>query len=75
MLRNHFELIIRCLHVTNPTILESDKKSWFYDKVGKIKWLVDEGRSKILKNYNLDDMVIIDNIILKYKDNFCPIRQ
>lgn len=41
-----FESIIRYLHMTNFAILKIDTKNPRYDKINKIKWLVDDIKTK-----------------------------
>lgn len=52
--RMRFELITRCLQVTNLMVLETNKSNPLYDKVGEIKWLPDEVTSKFQHTYNIE---------------------
>lgn len=72
---SQFEVIMRCLHVTNPISLENDKASALYDKIGKVRWLVEECRANFKSAYNLGMLIIVDEMMLWYKGQVLPIWQ
>lgn len=74
MIRTHFELICY-LHIINIVHLKTNMMNHLYDKVGKIKWLVEETKSKPRFAFNLGILITIDIMMLRYKDKYCPIRQ
>lgn len=61
------------LIVMDPVNLETDKTSLLYNKICKMKLLVDECRRKFQSSYNLGRMGVMDEMILQYKDKFCSI--
>lgn len=63
MTRNRFELITRCLHVTNPATVETNGDNLNYEKMRKIKWLVDELRGKSQISFNLEKMITVDEMM------------
>lgn len=75
MTQTRFELITRCLHVTNPATLQTNRMSPLYNKVGKVKWLVNDLRAKFQYNFNLGRIITISEMMLRYKVRYCPITQ
>lgn len=75
MTQNRFKAITRCLHITNPSMLEIDNASCLYDKIDKVRWLVDECKIKFRSSYNLSKLFIVDEMMFHYKGKLCPIWQ
>jgi hypothetical protein len=40
-----------------------------YDKIRKVRWLVDEMREKCKRLYNLGKFLIVDEMMIRYKCN------
>jgi hypothetical protein len=66
----------RCLHITNPALYEHIQKGDVgYDKLRKVRWLVDEIRNASSREWSLGKFVTIDEMMVRYKGSYCPIRQ
>lgn len=74
MIYKKFKLITRCLHITNSSTYEIYRNNLFYNKI-KIKRLVKDSKDKFRNSYNLIKIIFINEMMLRYKDNFLPIRQ
>jgi hypothetical protein len=46
MTRDRYELITRCLHIANAPLAETDPSSSTYDKLHKVRWMMDEIRER-----------------------------
>jgi len=66
---------MRCLHVHNDHGEITDRSNVKFDKLVKLRWLLDEIRNKCKDMWNLEDKVIIDEMMVQYKDKYCLIRQ
>ena len=72
---NHFEYIVRCLHVHNNHGAAIDQSNVEFDKLVKLMWLLDKFRDRCNNMWNLDDKVTIDEMMIQYKGKYCFIRQ
>ena len=75
MTRDRFELITRCLHVASAPLSVTNKDSSTYDKLYKIKWMLDEIRDQFKSMWSSNQQIIVDEGMVMYKENYCPIRQ
>jgi hypothetical protein len=75
MARDRFELINRYLHVANALIDVQDKDSPTYDKLHKLRWMVDEVHHRFKSMWNPNQQMTVDEAMLMYKGKYCPIRQ
>lgn len=42
MTQQRFEAIVRCIHLIDNKVLMNDTRDPAYDKLGKVRWLVEE---------------------------------
>jgi hypothetical protein len=75
MSRNRFNALIRCFHITNPATYVSEKGLPEYDKLGKTRWLVDEIWKSCKRVWKLEKICTIDEMMIRYKGTYCPLRQ
>jgi hypothetical protein len=76
MTRARFIELRRCLHITNPSTYEHiPKGNPGYDKVRQVRWLVDEIRSACMREWSLGKFFTIDEMMVRYKGSYSPIRQ
>lgn len=75
MTRNRYEHIIRCLHVHNDHAATTDRSSGDFDKLVKLRWLLDEIRDRCKGMWNLGNKVTVDEMMVQYKGKYCLIRQ
>lgn len=53
----------------------TNKDSSTYDKLYKIKWMLDEIRDQFKSMWSSNQQIIVDEGMVMYKENYCPIRQ
>ena len=75
MSRSRFERITACLHIVDDRLLPTNRGDANHDKLGKVRWLLQEVRRKCQENWNLGQMVTVDEMMVRYKGRYCPIRQ
>jgi len=75
MSHNRFQLLTRCLHVTDPSTYAKNKTMLRYDKMGKAWWLINAIYENCKKSWNVGKFVTIDEIMILYKGTYCPARQ
>jgi hypothetical protein len=76
MSRAGFTQLRRCLHITNPTMYEHIHKGDVgYDKLRQVRWLINEIRNACSREWSLGKFVTIDEMMVRYKGTYCPIRQ
>lgn len=73
--RDRFECITRCLHVALAPAHVQDRKSPTYDKLHKIRWLVDEICDTFKSMWAPNQQVTVDESMVMYKGKYSPIRQ
>jgi hypothetical protein len=73
--RKRFETLSKCLHLTNMDDGMSDRNSPNYDKVGQCRWLIDIIRRACKSAWQLGAYCTIDEMMVRYKGSYCPIRQ
>jgi hypothetical protein len=75
MTRQRFEAIVRCIHLVDNDSLPKDSTDPNFDKIGKVRWLV-EGFAEISQRlYNPEPICTVDEIMVAYKGRYCAIRQ
>jgi len=74
MTHDRFECILQCLYCVDNRTLEIIKSTQGYNKIGKVKWIIEgfEARSKEL--WNPKKYVTMDEIMIAYKRHFSLIR-
>lgn len=75
MSRDRFERITSCLHVDDDRGLSLNREDPHRDKLCKVRWLLTEIRKRYMENWNLGQMITIDEMIVRYKGKYCPIWQ
>jgi hypothetical protein len=76
MTRECFIQLRRCLHITNPDTYEHiPKRDPLYDKLRQVRWLVEEIRNACMKEWSLGKFLTIDEMMVRYKGSYSPIRQ
>jgi hypothetical protein len=75
MTRDRFEQITQCLHVANAPESARNKSSPAYDKLHKIRWMLDEVRERFKSMWALNQQITVDESMIMYKGAYCPIRQ
>jgi hypothetical protein len=73
--RRRFEAITLCIHLVNNEELTSDKIDPAYDKLAKVRWLVERFVSISQSLYNNEQVCTVDEIMIAYKGRFCEIKQ
>jgi hypothetical protein len=72
---DRFKALTRCFHITNPTTYVREKGLPDYDKLGQTRWLVDSIRESCKGVWQLGKMCTIDEMMIRYKGTYCPLRQ
>jgi hypothetical protein len=72
---DRYEQITRCLHVANATESEKDRGSPTYDKLYKLRWMMDEVRDKFKSMWSPNQQMTVDESMVMYKGKYCPVRQ
>jgi hypothetical protein len=75
MTRERFEQITRCLHVANAPSTSTDPKSPTYDKLHKLRWMIDEIRTRFQAMWSPNQQLTVDETMVMYKGMYCPVRQ
>jgi hypothetical protein len=75
MSRDRFKALIRCFHITNSATYVREKGFPGYDKLGKTKWLVENIRESCKRVWQLRKMCTIGEMMIHYKETYCPLRQ
>jgi len=75
MKRDCFECILRCLHCIDNATLETNKEYATYDKIGKVRWIIEDFVDCVRELWNPKKYVIVDEIIVAYRGHFSLIRQ
>jgi hypothetical protein len=74
MTRDRYELITRCLHVANAPADVQDPSSNKYDKMHKLRWMIDEVRNRFQCMWSPNQQMTVDEGMIMYKGRYCPIR-
>jgi hypothetical protein len=74
--RERFMTIRKCLHITNPAAYANvERGEPGFDKIRQIRWLVDTIRAACKAVWPLGKYLAIDEIMIRYKGSYSPIRQ
>ena len=71
MTMRRWEAILRCLHLTDNDKLERDRLSPNFDKIGKVRMLLNHFVSTSQRYYNQEREVTVDELIIPYKGKYC----
>jgi hypothetical protein len=75
MTRKRFMALNKCLHITNPAEYVREKELPSYDKLGQVRWLVNIIRDNCKRLWKLEKFCTIDEMMIRYKGTYCPLRQ
>ena len=75
MTRDCFEAILRCLHVAKPCDVVDEHGVVVRDKIAKVQWLVQAIRVRCENMWNCHQQLTVDESMVRYKGQYCPIRQ
>jgi hypothetical protein len=75
MTRKRFMALNKCLHITNPVEYVREKGLPGYDKLGQLRWLVNAIRDSCKLVWKLGKFCTIDEMMIRYKGTYCPLRQ
>ena len=75
MTRDRYEAISRCLHVANAPTSVTDRDSPTYDKLHKIRWMLDEVRDRCKAMWSPNQQMTVDESMVMYKGKYCSVRQ
>jgi hypothetical protein len=75
MKRPRFETILRCLHCMDNEKLTSDKNHPRYDKIGKVRWVLEDFVKISQRLYNPEKHLTADEIMVAYRGKYSSIRQ
>jgi hypothetical protein len=66
----------KCLHITDPASYVSvDRGDPGFDKIRQVRWLVDKIRNACKAVWSLGKYLAIDEMMIRYKRSYSPIRQ
>jgi hypothetical protein len=75
MTRDRYEDITRCLHIANAPPTTTDRDSPNYDKLHKLRWMLDELRNSFKGMWLPNQELIVDETMVMSKDKYCLVRQ
>lgn len=75
MRRARFEQITSNVHLVDNTTLVTDKASNEYDKIAKVRWLLDGFVSTCKRLYRCERHICVDEIMIPYRGRRCNIKQ
>jgi hypothetical protein len=61
--------------VANAPADVQDRSSPTYDKLHKVRWMIDEVRSRFRAMWSPNQQMTVDEGMIMYKGKYCPIRQ
>jgi hypothetical protein len=65
----------KCLHITNLAEYVREEGLPGYDKLGQVRWLVNAIRDSCKRVWKLGKFCTIDEMMIRYKGTYCPLRQ
>jgi hypothetical protein len=73
--RDWYEQITRCLHVANAPESTKDHGSSTYDKLHKLRWIIDKVRDRFKAMWSPNQQMTMDESMVMYKGKYCPVWQ
>ena len=73
--QNRFESLLRCLHLVNNEIVVTERESPRYDKLAKVRWVIDDFVTKSCTLYNLEKFITCVEIMVAYRGHYSGSRQ
>jgi hypothetical protein len=64
--RNRFESLLRCMHCVDNEQIYRDKSSPLYDKISKIRVVLEHIVRRSQEQYNPDKFITCDEIMVAY---------
>jgi len=74
MTRDRFESILCCIHCVDNTQLCRDKANVMYDKIGKVRWLLQHFVTRSRELFNCEKYVTTNEIMIAFRGQFSPCR-
>jgi len=74
MRRARFEQICRNIHLVDNSHLVTDKASPQYDKLAKVRWLLEGFVGACKRQYNCERHICVDEIMIPYRGRRCTIK-
>jgi hypothetical protein len=75
MTQKRFEAIVRCFHLVDNTTVVTNRNDPGYDKIAKVRWLVENFVATAQRHYNSECICIVDEMMIPYKGRYSPIQQ
>lgn len=66
---------MRCIHLVDNSEFVTEPTTPGFDKIGKVRWLVEEFAKISQSLYNAERVCTVDEIMVPYKGRYCGIRQ
>jgi hypothetical protein len=73
--RDRFESLLRCLHCVDNSQQCTDTTSPLYDKIRKVRPVMDPFVKRSQELYNPEKFLTADEVMIAYRGHFSPIRQ
>jgi hypothetical protein len=73
--RDRFESLLRCIHCVDNNSGCRDKEDAQYDKIYKIRWVLEHFVTVSKSLYNPEKFLTCDEIMIPYRGKKSPIRQ
>ena len=70
-MRDRFQAITKCLHLTNSATYMQNQDEPGYDKMRQLRWLLTAIHDAFMWEWTLGKYVIIDEMMICYKDSYC----
>ena len=70
--RQRFLALLWCLHITDPTTYTMDKNNPEYDKMHQTRSLINTIQDSCKREWNLGQIITIDETVVRYKGKYCP---
>lgn len=74
MTRNRFESLLRCIHCIDNSMLCRDNNSDQYDKLGKVRWIIEHFVERSRELFNCEKFVTTYEIMVAFRGRFSPCR-
>ena len=66
---------MRCIHLVNNSELVTEPTTPGFDKIAKVRWLVEDFARILQSLYNAERVCTVDEIMVPYRGSYCGIRQ
>jgi hypothetical protein len=72
--RNTYEQFRQCLHVANAPENITNHFSPTYDKLHKVRWMLNEMYNRFKSMWTSNQQLTMDESMVMHKGQYCPIR-